>query len=418
MLGVSMAPADSLLLDPDFVRDPHAGLERLRAEEPIYRDETLGWWFVTRYDDVKRFLADPRLSKSRKDGHDYVPPDPSTFIGRFESASVLDKNPNQHRIWRSRVAAGFTPRAVRRMEQQVRDVVEQFAAPIRSASGRIDLLTEFADPIPNTVIARIAGIPPFPGDESRFRALAQDVLRRYVFFADEANIARGERALEELAEWILKLTEDRRMERSEDLVSDLIHNTTEQTTEHTTEHVPMTDHEIMVFMTSLISAGSETTTLGACQLFRHLFDHPDQFALVRRDPGLVPNAVREALRYDFGSLAAVTPRYALEDITLHGRTIRTGDSIILSPASANRDPSVFPDPHRFDVTRDTREALTFGNGPHYCLGANLAMQELGFMLEAALAFLPEDAVLEQTDADWEQVGIMRRPLRMMVDLRR
>jgi len=411
-----MTTNESLLLDPDFVRDPHARLEQMREEEPVYRDPHLGWWFITRYEDVRRFLADPILSKNRIDSGDYVAPDQSTFVGRFESSSVLNKTPEGHRIWRSRVAAGFTPRAVRRMERQVREVVEQFASPLREATGKVDLLSSFADPIPNTVIARIAGIPPFPGDESRFRALAQDVLRRYVFFADEANIARGDAALEELAEWILKLTADRRVERGDDLVSDLIYNTAEST--GGTPHEPMTDNEIMVFLTSLISAGSETTTLGACQLFRHLFDHPDQFARVRKDRTLIPNAVREALRYDFGSLAAVTPRYALEDIELHGMTIRKGDSIMLSPASANRDASVFSDPHRFDITRDTREALTFGHGPHYCLGANLAMQELGFMLEAALDFLPETAVLEQSEDDWEQVGIMRRPLRMQVDLRR
>lgn len=405
-----MPVSDSPLLAPDFVRDPHAGLERLREDEPVLWDETLGWWFVTRYDDVKRFLSDPRLSKNGAHANDYTPSDPDSFIGRFESSSVLSQTPEGHRIWRSRVAAGFTPRAVRRMEQQVRDVVEEFAAPLREATGRVDLLASFADPIPNTVIARIAGIPPFPGDESRFRGLAQDVLRRYVFFADETNIRRGNAALEELAEWILKLTADRRAERREDLISDLIHNET--------DHPPMLDQEIMGFITSLISAGSETTTLGACHMLRHLFDHPDEFARVRSDRTLIPNAVREALRYDFGSLAAVTPRYALEDIELHGKTIRRGDSIMLSPASANRDDSVFPDPHRFDVTRDTREALTFGNGPHYCLGANLAMQELSFMLEAILEFVPEDAVLAQVDEDWEQVGIMRRPLRMPVDLGR
>ena len=405
-----MPTSESLLLDPDFVRDPHAGLERLREEEPVYYDPHLGWWFVTRYDDVKRMLADPGLSKSRSVFDDYVAPEPGSFAGRFDSASVLHKNPENHRVWRKRVAAGFTPRAVRRMERQVREVVEQFAAPIREATGRVDLLAAFADPIPNTVIARIAGVPPFPGDESRFRALAQDVLRRYVFFADEENLRRGDAALEELAEWILKLTGDRRQERSEDLVSDLIHEET--------EHPPLSDDEIMVFVASLISAGSETTTLGACHMFRHLFDHPDQFALVRKDPSLIPNAVREALRYDFGSLAAVTPRYATEDFEIHGKTIRRGDSIMLSPASANRDSSVFEDPHRFDVTRDAREALTFGNGPHYCLGANLAMQELSFMLEAALTFLSADAVLKSSEDDWEQVGIMRRPLRMIVDLRR
>lgn len=405
-----MPSSPSLLLDPDFVRNPHAGLERLRREDPVYRDPDLGWWFITRHADVKRMLADPTLAKSRAVFEDFVPPDPSTFVGRFDGFSVLNKNPESHRIWRSRVAAGFTPRAVRRMEGQVREVVEQFATPLREASGRIDLLSAFADPIPNTVIARIAGIPPFPGDESRFRALAQDVLRRYVFFADDENVARGNAALEELAEWILKLTADRRQERRDDLLSDLIYNET--------EYPPMSDDEIMVFVSSLISAGSETTTLGACHMFRHLFGHPDQFSRVRRERELIPNAVRESLRYDFGSLAAVTPRYATEDFELHGKKIRRGDSIMLSPASANRDASVFDAPHRFDVTRDTREALTFGHGAHYCLGANLAMQELSFMLEAALTFLPESATLESGDDDWEQVGIMRRPLRLVVDLGR
>ena len=115
-----MTSTESLLLDPDFVRDPHAGLERLREEDPVYRDAQLGWWFITRYEDVKRLLADPILSKNREDSHGYVAPDPSTFVGRFEGSSVLAKTPEGHRIWRSRVAAGFTPRAVRRMERRSR----------------------------------------------------------------------------------------------------------------------------------------------------------------------------------------------------------------------------------------------------------------------------------------------------------
>jgi cytochrome P450 len=151
-------------------------------------------------------------------------------------------------------------------------------------------------------------------------------------------------------------------------------------------------------------------------MFRHLLGHPEELAKVRADRGLIPNAVRESLRYEFGSIAAVNMRFALEDIPLRGRTIRQGDMVMLSPASANRDPEAFPEPDRFDVTRDTRAAVTFGHGPHYCLGANLAVQELSCMLEAALEFMPEATRLVPEETEWEQVGIMRRPVRFTIDL--
>ena len=178
---------------------------------------------------------------------------------------------------------------------------------------------------------------------------------------------------------------------------------------------PMTSHEIVVFVAGLVSAGSETTTLGANQLIRHLLTHPDQFEKVRADRSLVPNAVREAIRFDFGNIAAVNTRFPLEDFTLRGKTIRAFEPVMLSLASANRDPRVFDDPDRFDVTRDTGEALSFGRGPHFCLGAHLAMQEMGCMLEGALDFLPESARFAGTENDLEQVGIMQRPIRLPVD---
>jgi cytochrome P450 len=293
------------------------------------------------------------------------------------------------------------------MEQQVRDVVSSFVAPIVGRKGVVDLLPIFTSPIPNTVIGRIAGIPPFPGDEERFRTLAQDMVRRFIFLADAENVKRGEAALVEMAEWILDLAEKRRHQPQDDLLSDLLSGATGET--------PMSNHEIVVFVAGLVSAGSETTTLGGNQLIRHLLTHPDQFAKVRADRSLIPNAVREAVRFDFGNIAAVNTRFALEDFTLRGKTIRALEPIMLSLASANRDPRVFDDPDRFEVTRDTGEALSFGRGPHFCLGANLAMQEMGCMLEGALEFLPEAARFSGTEADLEQIGIMQRPLRLPVD---
>jgi cytochrome P450 len=405
MPPVSAAPAS--LVDPAFVANPFAQLAWLREHDPVHWDEALGTWFITRYDDVRRFFSDPRLSTDRRLARGYQPAPQETWLFHFEQSSIISADPEGHRRWRNRLSAGFTPRAVRRMDQQVRDIVEEFAAPIRGRTGPVDLLAAFTDPIPNTVIGRITGIPPYPGDEARFRSLAQQMMQRFTFFADAAKVERGNAAIEELAEWVLKLADERRQTRGEDLLSDLIHGNAGDEA--------LTNREIVVLVAGLVAAGSETTTLGGTQVIRHLLRHPEELARVRADRSLVRNAVREALRFDFGSLAAVNMRFATEPIELAGRTIRPGDMLMLSPASANRDPSVFPDPDRFDVGRDTRDVVSFGHGPRYCLGANLAMQEMACMLEAALDFLPEDARLVEDESDWEQIGIMRRPLRLVVD---
>lgn len=406
MSPVSAAPAS--LVDPAFVADPFAQLAWLREHDPVHWDEALGTWFITRYEDVRRFFSDPRLSTDRRLAPGHRPAPEDSWLFHFEQSSIISADPEGHRRWRQRLSAGFTPRAVRRMDEQVRDIVEEFAAPIRGSTGPVDLVAAFTDPIPNTVIGRITGIPPYPGDEARFRSLAQQMMQRFTFFADEAKVARGNAAIEELAEWVVKLAEERRRRPGEDLLSDLIHGNADDDV--------LSNDEIVVLVAGLVAAGSETTTLGGTQVIRHLLRHPEQLARVRADRDLVRNAVREALRFDFGSLAAVNMRFATEPIELHGKTIRPGEMLMLSPASANRDPSVFPDPDRFDVGRDTREVVSFGHGPRYCLGANLALQEMSCMLEAALDFLPQDARLVESEADWEQIGIMRRPLRLVVEL--
>ena len=147
------------------------------------------------------------------------------------------------------------------------------------------------------------------------------------------------------------------------------------------------------------------TKLTGAQALRLLLQSPKQMALLREEPARSVAAVREALR--FGSAAGGSPRFALEDVELLGKTICQGDMIMLSTSSANR-------PEDFDITRDTREMLVFGNGPHYCLGANLALQEMGCMLDSALDFLPEQARLVEDQVEWEQIGIMYRPVNLPV----
>jgi cytochrome P450 len=391
-----------------LMRDPLPELARLRREDPVHWDDRLQGWLVTRHADVKRLLVDPRLTRDRRLGPHYVSPPEGSWAWRFANESVASLGAEEHMRWRSRVSAGFTPRAVRRMEGQVREVVEQFAEPIRGRRDTVDLVAAFTDPIPNTVISRITGIPPYPGEEERFRRLAQDVLRPFFPMVDEANRQRGEAAIGELAEWVHKLAEERRREPREDLVSDLIHG-------NRGGEVPTND-EIVFMLTAMVAAGSETTTQGGTWMLLLLLEHPDQLTRLRADPSLVAGAVRESLRFGFGQPAGEMPRFALEDFELHGRRIRKGEMLMFSTMSTSRDESVWSEPDRFDITRDTREMLTFGHGAHYCLGANLALQEMRCMLECALEFLPETATVDAAAIEWERIGLLRRPISLPVDL--
>ncbi|MCB9724776.1 MAG: cytochrome P450 [Spirochaetaceae bacterium] len=400
-----MPGISSTIFTPEIIRDPHPTLALLREEAPVFWDERIGSWLVTRYDDVKTVYADDRFSRDRRLGRHFVAPAPGSWAERFDQNGLGRTEGEEHRRWRARLAKGFTPRAVARMEDQVRAVVAELADPLRDRRGVVDLVDAFTNPIPNTVISRITGIPPYPGEEERFRRLAQDVIRRFLPMADEANVRRGENAIGELAEWVGKLAEERRQEPREDLVSDLIHGNPDD---------PMTNLDIVLLVALLIAAGSETTTLAGTHALRLLLRNPEQLAHLRRDPGLVRTAVREVLRFGFGSAGGGVPRYAMQDLEIRGQRIRQADMVMLSLAAANRDPEVFADPDRFDVTRDNRDMLAFGSGPHYCLGANLALQELTCMVEAALAFLPEDATLLEDRIEWEIVGLICRPVALPV----
>lgn len=400
-----MPEVPKTIVDPDIIRDPFPTLTLLREHAPVYRDESIGVYFVTRYEDVKALFADEeRLSRDRTQTPGFVPPPAGSWAEKMDRNGTGRAQGEDHRAWRARLSKGFTPRAVARQEQQVREVVAHFGDPLRGRGGVVDLVEAFTNPIPNTVISRIVGIPPYPDEEDRFRQLAQDVIRRFFFMADEANVRRGEAAFDELAEWVGKLAMERRQAPAEDLVSDLIHGNPDE---------PMSDEEIVIVIAVLIAAGSETTTLGGTNALRLLLKHPDQLARLRADPSLARSAVRESLRFDFGTIAG-SPRFAKESFELRGVTIPKGATLMLSAAAANRDPRVFDDADTFDIARDNRDMLTFGSGPYYCLGANLALQEMACMLESALDFLPEGARMLEDEIEWERVGIMERPVRLPV----
>ena len=209
----------------------------------------------------------------------------------------------------------------------------------------------------------------------------------------------SEQASEEMRDWVSSMADERRRAPRGDLVSDLV-----QAQEAGDR---MSNDEIVMMVSALVTAGSETTMLGGTFALRTLLRHPDELAKLRENRQLLDNTVMEVLRYDFG-IGGGLPRYALRAFELRGKRIRKGQQLQLCFQGAHRDPSVFRDPDRFDIERDTKNVISFGRGPHFCLGANLAKQEMRCMIDGALGFLPPGASLREDLVRWSEMVIMRR----------
>jgi len=171
----------------------------------------------------------------------------------------------------------------------------------------------------------------------------------------------------------------------------------------TDEDDRMTTDEVVLMIAVLVAAGTDTTTIASSRGLRALLQHPDQLTRLRSEPELLPNAVDELLRWDFSS--AGLPRYAVEDFEFRGKSIKKGQLLMLNMIGAHRDPRVFENPDVLDLGRDTKAMTIFGHGPHYCLGANLARQELRCMYEAAMDFLPAGARLLEDQIEWKRMGM-------------
>lgn len=397
-------PAIDPLLSEEFHSDPASVLARLRVEDPVHEIPRLGGFVVTRYDDVRALFTHPDTTNDRRVFEHYsLPEDP--MARWLAENSLFAAPPDQHARMRKLVAAAFTPRSVKRMESQIRQVVAEFANAIRGRKGVVDFFADFTEPIPNCVIGRITGVPPKGTDELKWRQLSRDAVRGISPFLTQEERSESEQSFVELCQYIRELAAERRKQPREDLISDLV-------TAHD-ENDTMTNDEIMMMVAALVAAGTETTTIGGTRGIRTLMHHPDQLERLRRDPSLMPNAVDELLRFDFTALGV--PRYALRDFELRGKKVRRGQVLLLSFLGAHRDPEVFPDPDRFDVGRDNSRLTIFGHGPHYCVGANVARTELASMFEAVLEVMPPGARLLEDQIEWERRGMFSAIASLPID---
>ena len=365
-------------MDPEFIADPYPTYHRLRAEDPVHHSP-LGFWVLTRYEDVVAALRDPRLVKE---------PIAAFVAARFGAAmpamglSMLDRDPPDHTRLRGLVNKAFTPRVVEALRPHIQKIVDGLLARVEGA-GTMDLIEEFAYPLPVTVICQMLGVP--VEDRERFKQWGLDIARGLdaILLPPDSDVARRSAAARRaLAEYFRALIAERRAAPRGDMLSDLI--AAEEAGDK------LSEDELLATCILLLVAGHETTVNLIGNGTLALLRHPDQLRRLRENPGLIAGAVEELLRYD-GPVQR-TARIPSADVTFDGLTIGKGEMVMPFIGAADRDPAQFPDPDRLDITRTDNRHIAFGWGIHFCLGAPLARVEGQIAIGTLVQRLPKLAL--------------------------
>ncbi len=346
---------------PAFKANPYPFYARLRAEEPVcpvrLPDKQIVW-LVTRYDDVAAVLKDDRFAKDRSKVLAKQPWVPGMF--RPLARNMLDVDPPDHTRLRSLVQKAFTPRVIEQVRERIQKLTEDLLDRC-VARGEMDLVRDYALPIPTTIIAEMLGVP--VEDRHKFHRWSAAIVQ------SNPSGWRMIRALPSAVlflRYIRNLVKARRARPRADLVSALVQ--VEEAGEQ------LSEDELLAMVFLLLIAGHETTVNLIANGTLALLEHPDQMERLREDPGLIRSAVEELLRHS-GPLETATERFAREDVTIAGVTIPGGSLVYAVLASANRDERQFADPDAVDIAREPNRHLAFGLGVHYCLGAPLARLE-------------------------------------------
>ncbi|OKH83437.1 cytochrome P450 [Mycobacterium sp. ST-F2] len=350
-----------LLIDPysyDFHEDPYPYYRRLRDEAPIYRNDKLNFWALSRHEDVLRGFRNS-TALSNKHGVSLDPISRNDEAHRVMSFLALD-DPAHLRL-RTLVSKGFTPRRIRELEGRVTEIAVQHLDEALQ-HNTFDYVDDFAGKLPMDVISELMGVP--QEDRVRIRALADGVMHREDGTADIPASAMA--ASGELLMYYADMVKQRRKSLSDDLTSALV--------EAEIDGDKLTDDEIMAFLFLMVIAGNETTTKLLANAAYWGYQNPDQLAPVFDDHELISPWIEETLRYDTSS--QLLARAVVEDLEFYGTTVPAGDVLILLAGSANRDERVFEAPDEYRIGRDIGSKLvSFGSGAHFCLGAHLARME-------------------------------------------
>ncbi|MFS2215988.1 cytochrome P450 [Telluria sp. Tellsp104] len=399
--------SDTAPFDAAFLHDPYPTYRRLRAAGPVlWRDDVFqGAWVLTRHADIELALRDPRFSSQRTGGWvKRIPGVDASLSGRraqagldlfqrlFGSAMVFLDGADHQRV-RKAMAAGFHPTLIRTLRADVERLTDELLDGL-DAPG-FDFIAEVARPLPSRVIGLMLGID--REDEARFMAWSDDLAAFIGALQPTADQLRAaQRSLLQMVRYFDALLPARRASPGTDLVSRLL------LAEAAGEL--RADGELLAQCAMLLFAGHETTRNLLGNGLYTLLTHPDAWARLRADEDGMTLAIRELLRYD--SPVQYTGRRVATELTLHGTTLGRGDLVIALIGAANRDPERFADPDTFDITRRAGSHLSFGSGPHVCIGAGLSLLEADVVLRAVLRRWPTLRMLDAAPR-WNGIAGLR-----------
>lgn len=356
-------PFDPPLHDPGFLAgDPFPAFRRMRAESPVHWHETPGFWALTRHEDVIAVSRDPETFCSSR----------GILLSDIERPvmprqSIIYIDPPEHAQYRKLVQPAFSPGRLRALEARIGEIVRELLEAIEPDSA-VDFVDAFAAPLPMLVIAEMLGVP--GEDRARFKRWSDAIIAAGTQQTPE-NMAQSV----ELLEYFAAVLAARRARPSDDLISLLVHSEI--------DGERLEEFDLLMFCMTLLVAGNETTRNLLAHGALALATYPEERALLRGDPSLLPRAVEEMLRW--GSPIASFMRIATRTTELRGTRIEEGDRLLMLYVAANRDESVFgADAEEFRVTRDASRHVAFGFGEHFCLGAQLARMEARIALAALL----------------------------------
>ncbi|GAA2266822.1 cytochrome P450 [Streptomyces amakusaensis] len=347
---------------------------------------------VTRYADARFVLGDQRFSRALAAEHDA----PRQSEGRTDSG-ILGMDPPDHTRLRSLVAKAFTVRAAERLRPQVKEFTTGLLDALEETGAPADLVDGFALPLPVAVICRLLGVP--LEDRPRFRIWSDAALSTSSLTAAEAEANN-----EELRVYMAGLIELHREKPQDDLMTELI--------EARDGGDRLSEEELVDLCVAVLVAGHETTATQIPNFVLTLLDHPDQLALLRARPELIPGAVEELLRFVPLGSGAAHPRYATEDVVVGTTLVRAGTPVLVAAGAANRDAMRFTAPGVLDISREGNQHLGFGHGVHHCLGAPLARLELQEALGGLISRFP--GLRLAGDVVWKSEMLVRGPRAMPV----
>lgn len=345
--------------------DPFAVSTAMRERCPVaHSDVHDGFWVVSNYDDARAIMQDPKVFTSAKGAR--IPAG-----GKHRPLPPLETDPPDHAKFRGLIAKAFSPRNINALEPKIRKLCDMLIGQFH-AKGECDLIADLAAPLPTTIFVEMMGLP--LEDAEKFHTWA--TLINHQAHAGDTAMSAGE-AQRQTLEYLAGLIEARKADPQDDIMSALL--------DAVVDDEPI-DPEDMLYMTFLLFLGGlDTVTSAMSFMFQHLAERPDLRQQILDDPTVIPKAVEEFLRYE---PVIMIGRGVTEDVELSGCPVKADDRVLINSIAANRDPAQFENPEDIDFSRDANRHLTFGVGPHRCVGSHLARLELKIVLEEFHARIP------------------------------